>query len=963
MKIKLTTLFIYILILYLPLYPKTTSFKFDHISLENGLSQSTVFSIAQDKTGFIWFATMDGLNRYDGYDFSVFKHTPFDSTSLSENFIRALLVDKDGKLWVGTDGGGLNCFNPVDEKFKKYPISKTGNTNYSVYAIKEDENGDIWFGTDEGLFCLNPRSNLIREITFSSFLYEKNKKNKIKKIKIISLIFDSDEVLWIGTENHGLFQLKPGEEKIFRPEKHIFTNELLSSKVECILEDNKKDIWIGTEKNGLLHYDRQNNKTHFFNLKREKTIQNERLGIRTIIQTPDGVFWVGTRMGLYAFSQQNKIVQEIRHQPSNMHSISDNSIMSLFTDNSGIVWIGTWAGGVNKYSLHVLNFKTFKHKMSRSGLGANIILSFFEDEQKNIYVGSNGGGIYKFDKSRGEAHPVNVALKLNDPVVQSIAEDKTGKLWMGTWKGGINCYDPVTKKMSYYQKSSISAEGPVNDNIHTILADSEGDIWFGTAGGLCRFLYKDRIFEHFNNIPDDSSLLHNYDIWALYEDSRNRIWVGTFRAGVSLYNPKTQTFTRYQHSPKDSSGLSNNNVWCIYEDNSGKIWMGTSAGLNTFNEESGKFTHYFENDGLPNNCVYGILEDNSGYLWLSTNGGLSRFDASKPEGEKFRNFDLKDGLQSNEFNMGAYYKCKDGELLFGGINGFSFFNPGDFHGRSCTMSMVITKLKILNEEAVLDTSIYLKRKLKLPYGQNSFSVEFSLLDYANTSKNQYKYKLRGLDKEWSYSRNMHYANYTNLDPGEYVFIVKGANHKGIWSEQDVSLKIIVTPPFWESWWFRGMIILIIIIAVNTAYRMRVRRLIDMERLRIRIASDLHDDIGSSLTHIAIYSEMIQTADKPEKVLPLSQKIGNISRDIISTMSDVVWSIDARNDKVKDLIDRMHNVAFTTLNVKNIKVEFSQDGLEIEKNIAIDIRQNIFLIFKEAVNNIAKHSNAAYVNIS
>ncbi|MCK5075863.1 MAG: histidine kinase, partial [Calditrichia bacterium] len=336
-------------------------------------------------------------------------------------------------------------------------------------------------------------------------------------------------------------------------------------------------------------------------------------------------------------------------------------------------------------------------------------------------------------------------------------------------------------------------------------------MWIGTADGLCMYNSENKQFKHFNRLSEKPFSQNHNDVWALFEDNKENIWIGTHGKGLKLYNQSSGKFKEYFYDSQNRNSLSNNNIWCIYEDSRGNIWIGTSVGLNKFEPDSGKFIHYFEKDGLPNNCVYGILEDENGYLWLSTNGGLSRFNYFGKPGENFRNFDMKDGLQSNEFNMGAHLKCKNGMFLFGGIKGFNFFYPGKLKERECTSPVRITDLKILNREIPFDTAVHINKKLYLNYNQNSFSVEFALLDYANFTKNQYKYILEGLDENWNYSRNRHFANYTNLAPGKYKFIVKGANHEGVWSEKSAELDITIKSSIWGKWWFRGILVIVLMI--------------------------------------------------------------------------------------------------------------------------------------------------------
>ena len=419
------------------------------------------------------------------------------------------------------------------------------------------------------------------------------------------------------------------------------------------------------------------------------------------------------------------------------------------------------------------------------------------------------------------------------------------------------------------------------------------------------------------------------------------------------------------HDPDNSLSISGNIVHYIYETKSKKektIWAGTSNGLSYMQftgAPTGSFKHLSMKDGLPGNVIYGILEDNSGNLWLSTNQGLSKFN---PTTKAIKNYDKNDGLQSNEFNAGACLKLENGELLFGGINGFNIFNPDSIKESNYEPPLVFTSFKVFNKSIFSGPYIANDQCIQLSYKQNFFSFEFAALDYRQTSKNQYAYKMEGIDEDWVYTGTRRYVSYTNIEPGNYKFLIKGTNKDGIWSRHTSNLNIRIKPPYWKTWWFKILSILIVSLFFYMYHKYRLNKLLEIERLRTQIASDLHDDIGSALTKISIYSEQIHSGINKNMIFNSSKKIGILSREVIATMSDVIWSIDSRNDTLKDLTERMRDLAYDSLPMSDVHVVFQTKGFEKNRKIPVNYRQNIFYIFKEAINNILKHANAKEVRI-
>ncbi|HXG00342.1 MAG TPA: triple tyrosine motif-containing protein, partial [Bacteroidota bacterium] len=450
-------------------------------------------------------------------------------------------------------------------------------------------------------------------------------------------------------------------------------------------------------------------------------------------------------------------------------------------------------------------------------------------------------------------------------------------------------------------------------------------------------------------------------VWCVFEDSKKRLWVGTFGGGLGLFNRASQTFVRYQQREGDTASLGSNLVYAITEDAQGYLWVGTFAGgLNRFDPTTGTFQRYTQRDGLPNNFVKVALTDHNGLLWISSDRGISRYD---PKAHTFTNYTTTDGLHGNVFLSGAYCKTRDGMFIFGGMSGATAFYPDSVRTISIPPPVAITSFLVYDQPYPLEQPAYAARSVALSHDQNFLAFEFSALDFTASSRNRYRYKLEGLDTGWVEAGTQRLARYTHLPPGAYTFRVIGSNKDGVWNVTGASLAITIAPPFWGTWWFR-LTALAAVIAVGIGlYNYRVNRLLEIERLRVRIASDLHDDIGSSLTKISLQSELIQEGIEPSEIPTYLKNIATMSRDLVTAMSDIVWSIDARNDTIENLIEKMKSFGGGTLSAKDIRFQLAYSGLDLKKKIPVDVRENLYLIFKEAINNIAKHSAASNVNVS
>ena len=825
--------FVFLVFQFLTVQINSQDLKFKHFNLESGLSQLTVYSIVQDHKGFMWFGTGDGLNRYDGYKFKIFRNDPLDSNSISNNEIRCLYEDHSNRLWIGTLGGGLSLFNPKTNSFTNYqndPKNPTSISHNKVWAIFQDKYGNLWIGTSGGLNLFNQKTN-----SFKRYVNNLNNLFSISNNSIRAIYQDKSGRLWIGTNGGGLnlFNYKSGNFKRYMNDPKN-PKSISGNIVSSIFEDHSGRLWLGTAGDGFNLF---NDKTEeFVRYKNDPKIKNSlsHNSVWSIFEDDSHKLFIGTRGGgLNVFDSKSNQFFHYTKNPQDPESISDNSVWTFCKDKSGRIWLGTSYSGIDYIDTKKKKFELYKNDPENpTSLSSSGIWSIIEDKHSNLWVGTNGGGLNLLDsKSKTFKH---YKVKPNDPnsitdsIVYKIYEDKSGGIWAGTESGGLNRLDSERKKFTIYKNEKNNPSPVANFKIYAIIEDHFGNMWFGTAGrGLSRFYPESEQFENFINYPNDSGSLSNNKIMSLFEDSKNRLWIGTDGGGLNLFNYEKNNFLIFRNDPKNHFSLSSNAVHSIYEDRSGRLWIGTyGGGLNLFNTQSNTFVSFKENDGLANNVIYGILEDGKGRLWLSTNNGLSRFapptDSTLLTGGKgeFRNYDIDDGLQSNEFNQGAVFKGSDGRMYFGGMNGFNVFHPDSIYDDEYVPPIVLTGVEIFNKKVtegkevngfILPISITELDELILSYQESVFTLEFSALSFVHPEKNKFAYFLEGFDKEWNYTDSKRrFATYTNLDPGTYFFRVKGSNHDGKWNDEGRTLKIIITPPWWKTWWARiGYILLFI----------------------------------------------------------------------------------------------------------------------------------------------------------
>ncbi|MCD6441414.1 MAG: histidine kinase, partial [Candidatus Marinimicrobia bacterium] len=783
---------ILLLLIIMNVYAQKNDIEFEHVSIGQELTQSTVYCICQDTKGFIWLGTDDGLKRYDGYNLKVYRFKSNNPNSLSSNFVWSVFEDSYGHLWVGTVGGGVNRFDREKEKFIHYqnnPEDPNSLSNNFVRCFYENKKRELWIGTDNGLNKLSLDSIYSGKFDSTSspfFTHYKNDprdKNSLSHNEIRSICEDQFGDLWVGTWGGGInrviFDTTADRENSesrptfirynYDPDNH---KSLGHNRIWSIYEDISGELWIGTDGGGLNKFDREREQFIRFQVDPKNPNSINSNIIVTIYEDQSHTLWVGTDGGgLNKYDRNINAFSHYQKDPFNPNSISHNVIRSIFEDRCGVLWIGTM-GGLNKHT----RLKKFMHYKSNptnpNSLSHNEVRGFYEDFDENrhiLWIATDGGGLNQFDRNKNQfvhyRHDPDDPGSLSDDVVLCVYKDRSGVMWIGTYKGGLNRFVPPdlsglrkgNKKnkpvFTHYKNNPNNPNSLSSNFVRSVYEDQEGMLWICTSGGgLNKYDREKGIFTRYLNDPDNpKSLSHNILLFT-YEDRSGQFWIGTWGGGLDKFNRKTEEFIHYQVDPNNPNSLNNNRVLSIHEDSSGILWIGTGSGLNRFDPIKETFTHYTRKDGLANGIIYGILEDNHGNLWLSTNKGLSKFN---PRTETFKNYTTSDGLQSNEFYIGAYHKSRSGEMFFGGINGFNAFFPDSIRDNPYIPSIVITDFKIFNKSVpigkevnkhlILNKSITETKKIKLSYKENAFSFDFAALHYASPEKNEYAYMMEGFD--------------------------------------------------------------------------------------------------------------------------------------------------------------------------------------------------------------------------
>lgn len=809
--------------------------KFEHLSVNEGLSQSTVFSLLQDRQGFIWIGTRTGgLNKYDGYTFKHYKKDQEDPYSISGNEIVALCETKDGQIWVGTRGEGLNRFDPLTEKF--YSYHRTTNYDSGLYdntiiAIAEDSYGQLWVGTNGGISVYNAEADIFEKVENS--LAEKTFGH------IYALSAAAEGELLIGTKNEGMYLLDVKSKIV----KDVFQSgddehSLSGKSVFQILYDSKGGVWAGTRNNGLNYCSNLSTKK-FIRYKNDPDNDASLTSniIRTLCEDKSGAIWVGTKNGIDVISSEDigRTAPNFIHfkkSENDQNGLNHNSIYSFIEDSYGNYWAGTWSGGVNHMIQGGKNFEHYWHQAQNPESISHNLVSSFAENSKGLWVGTEGGGLNLYDKQTGVfkaySNQLENASGLMSDHVKALVVDDDGDLWVGTFKG-LHLFDPTTSEFTPFLDGK---------SVYSIKEGTAGELWVATSNGLHVITKSDFQVTSYYYVSDDKNSISNSSILYVFKDKDERLWIGT-RKGLNLYNRSLDNFIRFTHDEEDRTTISNNFVSSIGQDTQGNIWIGTSDGLNKYNPSDGTFSHYGEKQGLPDNVISNIQTDNSGGIWVTTNRGLSKITLSAKEASdtsavtisEVRTFENSDGLQGNEFTLNSSYKNEYGELYFGGANGFNKFFPDKLQENQKIPPVVFTGFKLFNkpveigaEGSLLKKHISSTEKIKFNHKQKVFSFEFVGLNYISPEKNKYAYILEGFNDDWVDLGDRREVSFTNLPPGDYTLKVIASNNDGYWNEEGASIELVVKPAWYKTLLFYIIVLLVVVFVVFNVVKMREQQL-------------------------------------------------------------------------------------------------------------------------------------------
>jgi signal transduction histidine kinase/ligand-binding sensor domain-containing protein/CheY-like chemotaxis protein len=818
---------------------------FKQVSIDKGLSQSSVFTIIQDRFGFVWLGTSDGLNMYDGYEFIIYKHEPLNKNSISSNFITCLLEDSNGNIWIGTKDGGLNLFNRQTRQFSRYLKDKDnfkGPNSAYITCIYEATNGNIWVGTkDAGIneFDINKK-------VFRSFKNKFKDINSLGSNNINCIVQDKKQNLWIATEGGGLNKFDIAAQSFKKALKN--EEEESSFATDCIkslipLKESAGAMLIVTRNAEIYKVNTENFQSSPFYQEATNQIKKTEAEISTaMIDNKNNLWLASMNQGIFIIDLKTGQLGHQSHSPKNNNTLSTSFVRTVYPGANGIIYIGTDGGGLQIFNEHSVKFKNYQsNPFETNSLNDNDIWAV-NAYNGNLLLGTSSGGLNILNPFTGIAkaftHNKNSSSTLSNNYVCSVVPDNTGKYWLATRGGGISIFNPETSSFSTLKHDAENSNSLSGDNIYTMFLDSYNTFWIATINkGLNVYDTETKQFKRYKNQPNNEKSIGSNGVVNIFEDSKKNIWLALEQNGVDCYIRKKDEIIHFTHDKNNLNSLSTNDVICVFEDSYHTIWIGTSSGLNAYVPSTKKFFSIDEAKGLPNGVIYGMLEDGKKHLWFSTNKGICQFAIPTPDmlsnnqeialtniQNSLRSYDESEGLCSNEFNSNSYYKDINGRFYFGGIAGLVSFHPDSLDDNVFNPPLYLTSFKVFDNEYELDTAIAFKRVITLNYNQNYFSFDFIALNFLNPQKIRYSYKLEGFDRDWIYSPKRKFASYTNLEPGVYNFMVKVSNNNGVWTDDYVSVKIIIKPPIWKQTWFYIVAVLLILFTIRLFIFLRERKL-------------------------------------------------------------------------------------------------------------------------------------------
>lgn len=932
---------------------------FQHILPDQVSSIGYINSIAQDAQGFMWFGGANGLARYDGYNVIIFRHEDGLPSSLPHSYINHIEMGRDGSLWIATRAG-VALYDAHQRIFRRYAVSDDASDN-DVTTVHEDRKGRLWLGSRGGFFSFDRTSGHAQRINVVAAKSDSN----LGRI-VWSLTDDQDGFIWFGTQSFGVSRYNPETGKVenfmrdpAQPNAHGFND------TRELYVDSKNQLWAGTYGDGLYQFDKS---TRRF-IKVQHDLSEKGATVWSILEDRQGNLWVGDGSHVHMRSPGSALFYRYAYSETDLTSPGNYVVNQLFEDRAGDIWLGYFPSGVDVVDRQASVFHNYAYSSTNArSMTDGGVSSVIEDMRGNLWIGA-GYGLNYFDRSKNSFTRFTFDQKtpngISGSTVLSIAAGKAGNIWLGLWSAGLNSLNPVTREFTHYlpDNSSHSLHGR---EVWSVIEDSQGQVWLATEEGLNHLDPATGEFDYF--LPPPELLGGDKVLYSrvVYEDSQKNLWLGSIR-GAFLFDRKTHQFTRYFHKPEDPDSVSADFILTIYEDKRGNLWFGTDGGgLNLFDRKSGKFTAFTTREGLADNVVGGIAEDDHDNLWLGTQKGIVQFD---PGNHSFRNFDKHDGLADNLYSRKAALATSRGEIVMGNSKGFTLFRPDKIVVNQYAPSVVITDLQIGNKSAViaaenspLTKAIDVTSTIELSPSDSVFSLGFSALSFHHPEDNQYAYRLRGFENDWNYVGTRHSATYTNLNPGIYVFEVKGTNNDGIWSTYPASLQIKVLPPFWKTWWAYALYALLLSSLVTWVFH--------VQRLKLRFNEEKLEQervVVKRLTQIDKLKDEFLANTSHELRTPLNGIIGlaeslrdGVAGEVPPTMkyhlSLIVDSGKRLASLVNDILDfsQLKNKGLL-LHKKTIDLTVLVDVVLTLSKPLLDAKKVVFL------NNIPKDFPGAYAD--
>jgi ligand-binding sensor domain-containing protein/sensor histidine kinase YesM len=912
---------------------------YDKLDASDGLSQSTVNCILQDRDGLIWMGTQDGLNVYDGIQFYHYQNDPSNPNSLSNNYILSLCEDSLGNIWAGTMSGGLNCLNKKTGSFRVFtdrPEDETGISGNNIWALAVDSYSNIFAGTNKGLNIFSSE-----EQNFSVLKHQPENPFSLPSDMVVSLYIDSKGKIWVGT-NNGLAEFQPYNKTFNRIPGPSNTEKGII--LWSIREDDNGGLFLSTN-DGILHYEK--------NSKIIKPLPYDNNSgsytVWSILPLNENLVLSGTREGIKKYNLNSRKFEKFCQGPDQEEFDLKSNVWCFLPDRSGIIWAGT-DEGLLKINTREKPFRTVNAmEGSYPGISANTVNSILEDGEGNLWVGTEGGGlnllkagstdfiVYKSDAQKN--------YKIAGDQIWSLLEDSDKNIWIGTYGQGISVLNKNTGEITNFQPGTRTENWLSNSRILALLEDKNGDIWIGTrGGGLNRYLKKSDAFEVYMNVPEDSTSIPSNTVLSLAQDKEGILWIGTFEGGLCKMDPSNRAFQTWANSLNDPTSLSNNNVWVIRFDHKNRLWLGTQGGLNLVENPAGQlvFQHITRQHGLLSNVIFGLAEDSRGNVWMSTFNGIAMLNDSilntiedlsdysnNPFNPLITSFDESFGLQGNEFNQGAHFQSVDGTIYFGGAGGYNKFHPDNIEIQNFDPPVIISGLKIFNRDVeILGTAdpiepsdhkiinqnnhYYLTKKisyinkLTLTHRERVFSFSFASLDYIQPKKNNFAYIMQGFEENWNHVGNRNTATYTNLSPGKYIFRVKGTNSSGVWSKNEASLEITILPPFWKTTWFIATVIILLILTTilivrRIIHNQKKKAVEEMEKMELQLKTIKNQiDPHFAFNAMNMIGSLVYKGD-PDTVYDYFTRFAQLMRNTLKDSEKISRSIKEEMEFVENYL--------------------------------------------------------------